>query len=202
MRVGLKPTHIGVNKEIMLRSLFLIYSLLVLATGSAFAEDHRPAKLAVGDAPPPNLGRALGGPDVTLDLASGKAYVISFWASWCGPCLQELPILSNIQKVAGTEKMQVIAVNIEDREVYRKLQRHIRDLGLTSAFDPDRKAQDAYGVGPIPHMVIVGRDGRVSAVRIGYSESSNGELAAALNRALAVEPAPNPASKLTPSAAQ
>lgn len=154
------------------------------ATGLAAFATPAP-KLAVGDAPPPYVGRELGGPDLLLELNSGRAYVVSFWASWCGPCLRELPILSNIQKIVGPERMQVIAVNIEDREVYRKLQRNIRDIGVTPSFDPGSKAREAYGVGAIPHMVIVGRDGRISAIRVGYSESSHEALAADLNRALA-----------------
>ena len=156
----------------------------------SFAE-KRPPKLAVGDVPPTYVGREFNGPNLTLDLKSGKAYVVSFWASWCGPCLQELPVLHNIQAKVGSDRMQVIAVNVEDVDVYKKLRRYVRELGLTTTFDPDREAREAYGVGNIPHMVIIGRDGKVSAVRVGYSDASLEALADALNRALS---APPPAS--------
>ena len=66
--------------------------------------------------------------------------------------------------------------------------RYVRELGLTTTFEPDRKAREAYGVGNIPHMVIIGRDSRVSAVRVGYSDASLEALGSALNRALAAEP--------------
>jgi thiol-disulfide isomerase/thioredoxin len=159
--------------------------LAVAASATAFAEDaekHRPSQ---GDVPPPYLGRQLGGPEIRLDAEPGKAYVVSFWASWCGPCMKELPILANIQQLGG-DNVKVIAVNIEERDVYRRLQGPLKETGLTPAFDPDHKAQDAYGVKGIPHMVIVGRNGRITSVRIGYSDSSLKELAAQLNEALAV----------------
>ena len=165
--------------------------MLAALAGNAFAADavdaaadaqrRRPAK---GDIPPPYVGRQLGGPEIRLDTEPGKAYVVSFWASWCGPCMKELPILANIQQIAG-DKVRVVAVNTEERDVYRKLQGQLKELGLTPAFDPDHKAQDAYGVKGIPHMVIVGRNGRITSVRIGYSDSSLQALAAELNQALA-----------------
>jgi len=167
---------------------FLLWALALVASGSALAADAEKARPAKGDVPPPYVGRQLNGTEIKLDAVPGKAYVVSFWASWCGPCMQELPILVNIQQLAG-DKLQVVAVNIEEREVYRRLQRQIKELGLTPAYDPDHKAQDAYGVKGIPHMIIVGRDGRISSVRVGYAKSSLEELAAQLNEALATEPA-------------
>lgn len=100
-------------------------------------------------------------------------------------------MLSNIQQIAGPQKMQVVAVNIEDRKVYRKLESALKDDGLTPAHDPDQQVRKAYGVHGIPPMVIVGRDGRVVALRIGYAKTALNGLAEDLNRALAapVEPA-------------
>jgi thiol-disulfide isomerase/thioredoxin len=160
---------------------------------AAAADEEERFRLGPGDQPPLYVGRQLDGTDIKLDPASGKAYVISFWASWCGPCMQELPILSNIQKAAGESKMQVIAVNVEDRTVYRKIEHIIREVGVTPAFDPNRTSQDAYGVHGIPHMIIIGRDGKISSVRRGYARSTLDDLTAALNVALAAKPAEQPA---------
>lgn len=160
----------------------------LVASVSALAADPVRAPLVKGDVPPRYVGQQWSGADVLLESGAGKAYVISFWASWCAPCLQELPVLSNIQKIAGADKMQVIAVNVEDREMYRKLERHIVDLGLTAVYDPGHKSRDAYGVGPIPHMIIVGRDGRITSIRTGYAKSGLEELAGELNEALAADP--------------
>jgi thiol-disulfide isomerase/thioredoxin len=121
-----------------------------------------------------------------LNLAAGRAYVITFWASWCGPCLQELPIFSNLQKKVGTEQMQVIAVNIEDRQTFRKLRGPISELGLFPAYDPNSIARRAYGVNGIPHMVVIGRDGKISAVGTGYAEARLETYVEDFNRALAV----------------
>lgn len=173
------------------RLLGTLALLLSLTGGFAHASESRTEPLAKGELPPPQLGQQLDGTPVALDRSSGKAYVISFWASWCGPCREELPVLGNIQQIAGPEKMQVIAVNIEERKVYRKLEAALKEAGLTPAFDPDQQVRKAYGVHGIPHMVIVGRDGRIVAVRVGYAKTTLDGLAEDLNRALAapLEPA-------------
>jgi thiol-disulfide isomerase/thioredoxin len=147
---------------------------------------------AVGDVPPPKVGFDLSGEPVLLTSFSGKAIVVSFWATWCAYCLKELPILHNIQRAAGKDSMQVIAVNTESREVFRKAARTLKELDVLHAHDNSYQVQETYGVKGIPHMVIVGRDGRVVAVYTGYSESSLDGIVADINRALA---APKPAAE-------
>ncbi len=169
---------------------FLIGCALSLsATLSNAADSIVPLK--IGDFPPVYVGRPLGGDDLKIDPSDGRAHVISFWASWCGPCLQELPVLANIQKIAGADKIKVILINIEERDVYRRLQSQISELGLVSTFDPNKQARKAYGVDGVPHMVIVGRDGKITSVRVGYSQAKLEELSQELNRAIAV-PSANP----------
>lgn len=164
-------------------------ALPLLAAGALQAATPSPDMPGKGDVPPTQLGQRLDGSPVTLDPKSGKAYVIAFWASWCAPCVEELPILASIQQIAGPAQMQVITVNIEDRPVYKRLESKLQESGLTSAFDPDKIARKAYGVVGVPHMVIVGRDGRINAVRIGYGKTTLEGMAQDLNRALAAAPA-------------
>ncbi len=167
-----------------------VLRFITIATLSSLAAIAMAAPPAVGDIPPAKVGTDLNADPVLLSSFPGKAVVVSFWATWCGYCLQELPILNNIQKAAGKENMQVIAVNTESREVFRHAARALKELNVLHAHDSDRKAQDLYGVKGIPHMVIVGRDGRIVAVYRGYSESSLSNIAADITRALA---APKPA---------
>jgi thiol-disulfide isomerase/thioredoxin len=162
-----------------------LITIAILATSATVAT----ASPEEGDVPPARVGIDLSAEPVLLTSFSGKAIVVSFWATWCAYCLKELPILHRIQKAAGKESMQVIAVNTESREVFRKAARALKELDLLHAHDNDHSGQDLYGVKGIPHMVIVGRDGRIAAVYRGYSESSLESIVADINRALA---APRP----------
>ena len=82
--------------------------------------------------------------------------------------------------------MQVIAVNTESRDVFRRAARTLEPLDLLMAHDAGKgKPSDAYGVKGIPHMVIIGRDGRIVRVYRIYDESSLDGIVADINRALA-----------------
>jgi thiol-disulfide isomerase/thioredoxin len=159
--------------------------LLLLDFGGADARAEKAAKLAPGDTPPPSLGTNLEGDDVDTGRYAGKVLVVTFWASWCAPCRKELPMLEGIQQAAGKDKVQVVAINIEDRDVYRKLARRLGSLNLSVNHDTGKRSSEAYGVNGIPHLVLIGRDGKVIAVHRGYSEASLDSIIAEINRALA-----------------
>jgi thiol-disulfide isomerase/thioredoxin len=136
-----------------------------------------------GDIAPDNLGVTLKDEPVRLKDYAGKAVVISFWASWCPYCLKELPVLYHVQK-AAKGRLQVVAINTEDDDTFRKLARAMRTLDIAMSYDPEHKARDAFGVNGIPHMVIIGSDGRIVEVFRGYDESSLKPIVAAINRAI------------------
>ena len=142
-----------------------------------------------GDVPPPDLGHTIGGDEVQLPSYAGKAVIVTFWATWCTYCLKELPILDAVQTKAGKAQMAVIAVNIEDRDVFRRAVRLLRDsVHFELVSDARGAAQEAFGVKGIPHMVILGRDGRILKVYRGYSEKNLDAIVADINLALAPLP--------------
>jgi thiol-disulfide isomerase/thioredoxin len=158
----------------------LVFAVALLACTTARAED-RPA---AGDVAPIFVGTNREFEPVSLESYAGKVVVISFWASWCPPCLKELPILDGIQRTAGKRQIQVIAINTETPGVYRQVARRLADLDLMITHDTGKKASDSYGVNGIPHMVIIGRDGRIVRVNRGYNEKGLDAIVDDINRAL------------------
>jgi thiol-disulfide isomerase/thioredoxin len=165
-----------------------LYRTVLLLALQALVAPIANAAPAAGQVPPAYVGDTLENDPVLLTDLHGKAVVVTFWATWCPYCLKELPILNSVQTVAGKDKLLVIAVNTESRDIFRKVSRGLRSLDLQLAYDPDRKAQEAYGVRGIPHMVIVGRDGKIVAVYRGYSEDSLDSILASINRATGAIP--------------
>lgn len=126
----------------------------------------------VGEVPPPMLG-TLHGSEAQVNLADyrGKVVIVTFWASWCGPCRRELPVLAHLQQVIGRDALQVIAINVnEPRQDFLGVVRANRKLQLDYIHDTGDVASDEYGVESLPNMFVVARDGKIAYVHRGYSE--------------------------------
>lgn len=127
----------------------------------------------VGEVPPDFLGKSNNGQELRLSESVGRIRIVTFWASWCSPCLKELPVLNAIQEKGGTDRIQVIAVNLkESRKQYRKVLRALRDYSIEFVHDPRGSVAKKYGVEGIPHMVIIDVDGRIAHQHIGYNEKN------------------------------
>ena len=157
-----------------------LFTMLMLLASTVH---HASAAPASGDMAPDYIGTTLDDKELALSNFRGKV-VVSFWATWCPYCLKELPILEGIQQSAGAEKVQVIAINTEERAVFRKVSRALSKLTLGMSYDPGKKSATLYGVNGIPHLVIIGRDGRILNVYRGYDESSLDGIVESLNRAI------------------
>lgn len=156
------------------------FAVLLLLTFSVHA-----AVPGAGEKAPDVLGKTLDGKAVKVSDYAGKVVVVSFWATWCKYCLKEMPILEGVQKLGGAAQVQVIAVNTEERAVFRKVANHLKMMTLQLIYDPEEIGASAYGVKGIPHLVIIDRDGTIVEVYRGYSESSLDGIIASINLAIA-----------------
>ena len=173
-------------RRVPMRLTIAALSLVIFASTIAPAAEKSATEKAPGpgDVPPAALGLTRAGDAIETTQFAGKVLVVTFWASWCGPCRAELPILENLQK-AGKGSIQVVAVNIEERDQFRAVARAMAPFTLTITNDYYKRYSTAYGVHGIPHMVIIGKDGKILHVHRGYSESALDGFVAEINAALA-----------------
>jgi thiol-disulfide isomerase/thioredoxin len=140
-----------------------------------------------GPQPPANdlLGKLA--PDFTLPLsaggdltlskkAAGDVIVLDFWATWCGPCRQAMPIIDRVTKSFADKGVRLYAVNLQ--ETVAEVQRYLKEQGLdvNVAFDKDGGVAEKYKADSIPETVIIGQDGTVQVVHVGLSPALEQEL--------------------------
>ena len=153
----------------MMRCLWLA-ALLAASSGVQAAE--QPQQPGIGEAPPTIGLKDRGGSVIDLAALQGKVVVVTFWASWCGPCRRELPMLGKVQEVVGREHLEVIAVNFkEPRRDFNAVIRANKDLDLTYVHDERGIVSDRYGVTALPNMFIIGQDGLIAQTHRGHSEN-------------------------------
>ena len=146
------------------------------------------AEPKTGDVPPALLGKDREGEVVDLAQHRGKVVVVTFWASWCGPCRKELPGLDALQKHAGDKILKVIAVNVKDStEDYRLMMRQMKDYTISMTRDRDGSIAAGYDIRAYPNLWIIGPDGRVAAHHVGYGEDSLEALVNQINQVIVAE---------------
>jgi thiol-disulfide isomerase/thioredoxin len=108
------------------------------------------------------------GENVRLAEQRGKVVMLNFWASWCGPCRQEMPLLDAMHKRYGEHGFQLYGVNVEEDNTDAK--KMIKDMGVTLPvlYDPESKASTLYKVDAMPTTVMIDKKGQIRYVNRGY----------------------------------
>ena len=104
---------------------------------------------------------------VTLSQFKGQVVVLNFWATWCPPCVEEMPSLVQMQQKMKDKGITVLAISVDvDDGAYKKfLQDH--NVNLLSVRDADQKSSDLYGTFKFPETYIIDRNGVVRRKFIG-----------------------------------
>jgi thiol-disulfide isomerase/thioredoxin len=167
-----------------MRRIAVLLVCLLACTGAR-------ATLQPGDTPPDTLGVTRDGTPLTLSSMRGKVVVVSFWATWCGYCMKELPTLANIQQLATARHLplQIVAVNDqESREIFVRTTRNMHRIlpSLVMSWDEHGSVGKPYGSNEgIPVMVMFTPDGTIAHLHVGYDESSLNEILAEINALVA-----------------
>jgi peroxiredoxin len=131
--------------------------------------------------------RTVEGRAVKLSDQRGKVVLLDFWASWCGPCRASLPHVQELSESESWADRGLVVWAVNDRESGQTVSDFLdrNQYTFTALVDEDGTTASAYGVRGIPMTVLVGRDGRVENVWVGFGGNSAEEIDDAVRKALA-----------------
>jgi peroxiredoxin len=135
----------------------------------AFAGAGSSAALpTAGVVAPDFASKSDSGRNVRLSELRGQVVLINFWASWCSPCRQELPLLNKIYTQYRAAGFMLLAVNVDDNRKDAEAMLKRLDLRFPTLFDGSKTVAKLYGVDTMPATLVIDRDGRVRFVHRGY----------------------------------
>ena len=150
-----------------MKQLTLFKFLLVMLMAFSFSVAQAKSVKVSGKAPNFTL-KSLSGKNVKLSEYRGQVVMINFWASWCAPCRQEMPLLENIYKKYKRLGFTLLGVNVEQDSSAAK--KWLKDV--TTSFpillDSTNKVSKLYNVSAMPTTVLIDRSGNMRFLHKGY----------------------------------
>ena len=149
--------------------MHLFKRTLLLLTGLVLAAGVQAAVTAQSAAPDFTL-KSAEGRNLRLQEQRGQVVLVNFWASWCGPCKQEMPHLNRLYDKYRASGFTLLAVNIDDDARHGAATATKWGLKFPVLLDPDKTVTKLYDMGAMPSTVLIDRDGRVRYLHRGYRE--------------------------------
>ena len=145
----------------MKRIALAFYFIAALAAGGiAYAAEPSLA---------PNFAlKGMDGTNVRLSEARGQVVMINFWATWCGPCRQEMPVLNDLYKRYRSAGFLLLGINTERKPEEARAMATKLGIEFPILFDTDKTASRAYEVAAMPYTVLVDRSGKIRYRHRGY----------------------------------
>ncbi len=138
-----------------------------------------------GDKAPNFTVEMIDGKKITLSELKGKVVVVNFWATWCPPCRQELKVVEKelINRFKGKDFVFLPISRGEQAktvEAFRKQNGYTSPMGL----DPMQEIYKKYASNYIPRNFVVGKDGKIIYVSVGYTPEEFGQMVKTIEKAL------------------
>ncbi len=172
-----------------MRRLLSVAAILAVALSArAQFRPHRPPPnygmaLTPGDTVAPLKARSLDGQELLVEWGAAKLTLVNFWATWCGPCRQEMPELQAIQKEHAKDGLRVLGVVVQDEATGDDIVNAARDMKVDYTLvwgGPDVEVA-WHGIGIVPTTYLVDPKGKIVRKYVG----TNAEEIAALKKDVA-----------------
>lgn len=151
-------------------SIQILAGVLLVALCWVIAGSMQEPIVNAGDTAPKFKVVTDGGNTLTRSNFGGKVLVLNFWATWCPPCIEEIPSLDALQRQFGKQGLVVLAISVDKNEkTYRDFLKRA-NVSFQTARDPEADISASYGTYKYPETYLVDRDGKVVAKYISNQD--------------------------------
>ena len=141
-----------------------------------FSQPHGTRAPKLGELAPNFTLQKDDGKPLNLTDLRGKIVVLNFWATWCGPCVDEVPSLNKFAEHFADKGVQVLGVSVdEDPDAYKSFVAKYKVSFLTLR-NASRSVSESYGTYKLPESYIISRDGRLKQKIIGATNWTSQEM--------------------------
>ena len=174
-------------KPILCCLLCLCLAAVAVHSQQFLPQDEIQSYTKVGQQMPPFSITTLDGTQLKIADLKGKVVFVNFWATWCGPCWEEMPRLEKEvwRKYKSSPDFVMIAIAREQSEQEIAAFRKEYGLSFPMAADPQREVYRLFAKGGIPRSYVVGTDGQILYQSLGYDPAEFDHMKKVVEKALA-----------------
>ncbi len=149
------------RKQIITVVTILLVTSLIAATGYA--------KIKADNAPDFVL-KSASGKNVRLSELKGRVVMLNFWATWCGPCAEEIPYLNELHKSLDPYDFELLGINLDqDQSKAKHLARKL-NVNFPVLFDTEKEVSRSFDIKAMPTTIIIDRAGKIRHVNHGFKK--------------------------------
>ncbi len=168
-----------------LRTAGIVAVVVAAAFGYVYLAENKGYGLKPGTEAPGFRLPSLAGGEMDLASQRGKVVVLNFWATWCPPCVAEMPSLERLHRALSPEGLSVVTVSTDEDEAELRKFVSQRALSVPVLMDPGgRVAGNEYRTTGYPETFLLDRQGRILRHIVGPAEWDSPEMLAELRRLL------------------
>jgi peroxiredoxin len=119
--------------------------------------------------------RGADGRNVRLDELRGQVVLVNFWATWCGPCREEMPRLDALYRKYRKSGFVLLGVNVDDDPRTALATAAKLDVSFPVLLDTDKKVSRLYDLNTMPSTIVIDRDGKMRFLHRGYRAGTEGD---------------------------
>ena len=195
--VGLQPVQVKHGAMAAKRNWWIrgvVFGLAAVLALLIWVNREQFAPIASGSHAPEYTVQALDGNPRALSAYRGQTVLLNIWATWCPPCVREMPALQRVHEQLGGDGLKIVAVSVDAApgainawgRPGGDIRKFMRDLGITFEvlWDPSGEIETAYGLQGLPTTFLIDREGRIRERVTGWREWDDAATVAALRKLL------------------
>jgi thiol-disulfide isomerase/thioredoxin len=182
MRSSLQTLSPPTRRHVSALAVGIVLSLLAAACGKAPA----PKASSSADGGIRYVASTLDGVDISLPATGDRLTLVNVWATWCEPCLDELPLLADIHTELRGPRFSVLAISVDSARNHQRVKDTVRDweLPFPVVHDPDNRIVPTLKVSGYPTSVLIDGHGLEVARREGVLQGATGPFLSQVRAAL------------------
>jgi peroxiredoxin len=163
--------HRTPRKPLLVMGAAIIAAALLHAFAGTAARAAQPAPA------PDFVLPAMDGTELRLSELKGQVVMVNFWATWCGPCRQEMPLLQQLQLKYEPLGFTLVGINVEPDSAGARTWLQKAPVTFPILFDRQNQVAERFGVQGMPSSVFIDRTGKVRHVHRGYQPGDESKYA-------------------------